>query len=118
MITHSFQGLLTCIPTFCTSFFCIEMVVDTVNFGFVSESQKSDHNTRTQTKVDLGKPSTIREIGIGIDLVTKTKIETYPIIKTKINPVTNIETKTEIETNIGKIKEVVSLANLALGHDL
>jgi hypothetical protein len=65
----------------------------------------------------LGEPSTIREIGIGIDLVTKIKIKTYLIIKTRIDPLTNIETKIEVKTNTAKVKEVVSLANLAFGQD-
>lgn len=65
----------------------------------------------------MGKPSTIREIGIGINLVTKIKIKTYLIIKTRIDPFTDIETKIEAETNTAKVKEVVSLANLAFGQD-
>jgi hypothetical protein len=67
----------------------------------------------------LGEPSTIREIGIGINIVTKTETKTYPIIETKIDPIMNIEIEIEIEigTNTAKVKKVVSLANLALGHD-
>jgi hypothetical protein len=63
----------------------------------------------------LGEPFTIKKIDIKIDLVTKTEIETYPIIETKIHPATDIEI--EIEINITKVKKVVFLANLALEHD-
>ncbi len=93
---QSFQGISTCIPTFCTTFFRNEDDVGGNKSGSVNESQRSDQDAETQMEIDSSQPSKVHEIGTGTDPVTRTETETDPV------------TKNETENKTLEVEEVVS----------
>jgi hypothetical protein len=52
---------------------------------FVSETQRSDQDIRTQMEVNSSQPFAIKEIGTEIDLVTKTKTKFNLVTKSESN---------------------------------
>ncbi len=66
-------------------------------------------------EVDSGEPFAIREISTKTDLVNRIKIKTDSITKIENRHLLDIEIVTG--TNTTKVEEVVSLVELALGHE-
>lgn len=85
-------------PWFVPPSFDLETMANMTKSRFMSDSQRSDQDTRTQMEGDSGEPFATREISTKTNLVTKTKTGTNLI--------------TETRTNMTKVEKFISLKHL------